>query len=116
MREYPVPAVRAVIVAADGRVACVEGAEGWRLPGGPLKGGETWAGAIEARLGELGVGRLLSVEFIGMAEPEEWDGEWYLAADFRVQVEPGERGALCWQRPEGLAAELRKSISAWEKV
>jgi ADP-ribose pyrophosphatase YjhB (NUDIX family) len=92
VRKYPVPSVRAYLYDAEGRTAWVpDGAGELRLPGGPLKGGETWEEALRNRVREqVGLTVDPGLELSALADPEQVDGEWRLFAEFKVAGYRGE--------------------------
>lgn len=113
MNDYPIPTVRIWAVNAEGQVAAVRDGDFFRFPGGPLKGGESWEQAVKGRLGELGVS-VGAFKFLGMAAPEEREGAWHLAADFRVEATGGGEAVL-WDTPESLPAKMRVTLKKWRE-
>lgn len=112
MSEYPIPSVR-ILAVSEGKFASVKDGDFFRFPGGPLKGGESWEQAVTARLKELGV-TAGAMKFLGMAAPEERDGIWYLAADFRVEAKGGSDDVF-WENAEGLPAKMRVTLKKWRE-
>lgn len=100
MRQYPVPGVRAWLFDEEGRVAWVKDEAGeLGLPGGPLRGGETWVEALRNRVREQ-CGVTVGTETLrGLAAPESRGDRWYLWADFVVEDYRGELApGLTWKK------------------
>jgi hypothetical protein len=72
VRKYPVPSVRVVV--------------GGKVVLGRLQGGETWLDAVRARVRESLKAEVIEEKFLGLGEPIEKDGEWWLPAEFEAKI------------------------------